>query len=189
MQKIKDFIEGFIQSEYKCAYSKWDITVNDEDYEKHKEKAYSFMHTNLSNPFYRAGVLQDLIADPNERSFALIKLKKIMPRTLFQIKHYQNPILGDALKRIITGNDLYACYVSYPSKGGREFYFSSIFYVAETNQGLKIIYEKSFNSETGVWYHPVDMDVTTVIDEGKLVEVEKYQAPEEATSLADYNME
>lgn len=113
--------------------------------------------------------------------------EKAIPRTLFQIKQYKGFELGDALKRIVTGQDLYACYVSYPSKGSRELYFSSIFYVAETNEGVKIIYEKSFNSDTGKWYHPVDMDVTTVISEGDLVAVEKYQPPVEETSLADYN--
>lgn len=109
--------------------------------------------------------------------------------SLFQIKHYKNPVLGDALKRIVTGTNLYACYVSYPSKGGRDLYFSSIFYVAETNEEQKIMYEKSFNSDTGIWYHPVDLDTVTVIDEGKLIATEKYQAPEEATSLVDYNKE
>lgn len=97
--------------------------------------------------------------------------------------------MGDALKRIVTGKDIYGCYVSYPYKGGRDLYFSSIFYVAETNEGLKIIYKKSFNSDAGTWYHPVDLDTVTVIDEGQLIAVEKYLAPEEATSLEDYNKE
>ena len=52
---------------------------------------------------------------------------------------------------------------------------------------MKIIYEKSFDSDIGKWYHPVDVDVVTVISEGNLVAVEKYQTPEEETSLADYN--
>jgi hypothetical protein len=187
IEDIKKFIGDFIESEYKCEYAKWDITVSNEEYRSYENKAYSFMHTNRSNEFDRAGVLEDLLADKEEELFALKKLKKIIPRTLFQIKHYQEPILGDALKRIVTGNDLFACYVSYPSNGGRDLYFSSIFYVAETNEGWKIIYRKSFNSDTGIWYHPVDMSQVTVIQEGKLIETEKYTAPVETNSLADYN--
>ncbi len=91
------------------------------------------------------------------------------------------------MKHTVTGDDLYACYVSYPSKGGRELYFSSIFYLSETNEGLKIIYRKSFNSDIGIWYHSHDLEAAQVINPGKLIEVEKYQAPEEATSLAEYN--
>ncbi|WP_341907493.1 hypothetical protein [Fluviicola taffensis] len=189
MKNIKEFIINFIEKEYQCEYAKWDIDVSNEEYEVFKDQAYSFMHSRSSNPFGRARVLEGLLKDSKKRALAIIKLKKITPRTLFQIKHYQNPILGDALKRIVTGDYLYGCYVSYPSRGGRELYFSSIFYVAETNEGLKIIYEKSFNSDTGIWYHPVDISVGTVMDEGKLIAVEKYQAPVEATSLADYNKE
>ena len=46
---------------------------------------------------------------------------------------------------------------------------------------------QSFDSDKGIWYHPVDLDTVTVIDEGQLITVEKYQATEEETSLADYN--
>ena len=189
IENIKDFIEDFIRSEYKCGYAKWDIDVSNEDYEKYKNKAYGFMHTNSSNPSGRAGVLEDLLTNSEKRSLALIKLKKIIPRILFQLKHYETPTLGDALKRIVTGNDLYACYVSYDLNVGRNPFFSSIFYVSETNQGLKIIYRKLFDDEKGKWYHSHDLEAAQIINSGKLIEVQKYIAPEEATSLADYNAE
>ena len=189
MNKIKEFIDQFIESEYDCNRKEYLSSVTDGEFDLLKNKVLKFYHSRDSSNLFVRG-----IAEENLKYFSAEQIKSFeknsidaIPRTLFQIKHYQEPILGDALKRIVTGNDLYACYLSYPSKGGRELYFSSIFYVSETNEGLKIIYEKSFNSDTGIWYHPVDMDVTTVIDEGKLIETEKYQAPEEATSLADYN--
>lgn len=189
MNKIKEFIEEFIESEFDCNRKEYISSVTDEEFDILKRKALKFYHSRDSGSLFVRG-----IAAENLQYFSTEQIKAFeknsidaIPRTLFQIKHYQDPLLGDALKRIVTGNDLYACYVSYTSKGGRDLYFSSIFYVAETNEGLKIIYRKSFNSDTGIWYHPVDMDVVTVIDEGTLVEVEKYQTPVEATSLADYN--
>lgn len=184
---IEKFTRNFIQEEFKFTTMKYDISVNDIECQSQAKIINDFFHTNNSANYKRTG---REFRDESKKEFALINKKRAIPRTLFQIKHYQNPILGDALKRIVTGNDLYACYVSYPSKGDRELYFSSIFYISETNEGLKIIYEKSFDSNKGVWYHPVvDMDVTTVLDEGELIEIEKYQASEEATSLVDYNKE
>lgn len=191
MKDIKQFIEQFIQAEYDCKRNEYIGTVTDHEFNSFQAKLVSFFHSRDSIHSEERG-----IAEENLQYFSEEELKQFeknstdaIPRTLFQIKHYENPILGDALQRIVTEKELYACYVSYPSKGGRDLYFSSIFYVAETNEGLKIIYRKSFDSDTGIWHHPVDMDTVTVIDEGKSLEVEKYQAPEEATSLEDYNKE
>lgn len=186
MENIKQFIEQFIQAEYQFTRMKYDILISDEDCQTQAESNNNFYHTNNAPNDRRTG---REFRNDEKKAFAVTNKERAIPRTLFQIKQYENPVLGDALKRIVTGKDLYACYVSYPSKGGRDLYFSSIFYVAETNEGQKIIYEKSFNSDTGVWYHPVDMDTVMVIDEGKLISVEKYLAPEEETSLADYNKE
>ncbi len=186
MKEIKQFIEQFIQAEFDFSYAEYSMEITDEECQKIADKANAFQYY----PEYeRVTPIEERKGNEQWEQRYKAKLEKIIPRTLFQIKHYENPVLGDALKRIVTGTDLYACYVSYPSNGGRDLYFSSIFYVAETNEGLKIIYEKSFNSDTGIWYHPVDLDTVTVIDEGKLIAVEKYQAPEEATSLADFNKE
>ncbi len=186
LKNIKEFIEQFIKSEYEFNFAEYNMEVSDVECEEIAEKVNALIY---DTKYERVTSIEERKGDEQWEQRYKVKLKKIIPRTLFQIKHYQNPTLGDALKRIVTGDDLYACYVSYPSNGGRDLYFSSIFYVAETNEGLKIIYEKSFNSDTGIWYHPVDLSVVTVIDEGKLIEVEKYLSPVEATSLADYNAE
>ncbi len=190
MENIKQFIEQFIQAEYDCNRTEYIPAITDEEFNVLLDKLQSFHHPNTSNAEMRG------IAAENLKYFTAEQIKAFeknsidaIPRTLFQIKHYENPVLGDALKRIVTGTDLYACYVSYNSNVGRPLFFSRIFYVAQTNEGQKIIYYKSFNSDKGIWYHPVDLDTVTVIDEGKLIAVEKFQAPEEATSLEDYNKE
>ena len=188
MEDIKNFIVEFIQQEKTCNIAKWNINVSNNKYNKLKNSTYGFMHSYMSNPFGRAGVLEDLLEDVEEQKFALKKIKKITPRTLFQIKHYKDFTLGDSLKRIVTSKDLFACYVSYEQKTGYPIEYSKIFYVSETDEGLKIIYAKNYNtSEKHDWSHSHDLKVLQVLKEGTLLAVEKYQAPEEATSLADYN--
>lgn len=191
LKDIKEFIEHFIESEYDSNRNEYISSVTDEEFNILKGKELEFYHSHLSAYQSERGIAEENLkyfTDDQIKAFEKNSIDAI-PRTLFQIKHYQNPTLGDGLKRIVTGNDLYACYVSYPSNGGRDLYFSSIFYIMETNQGLRIIYRKSFDSDNGVWYHPVGMDVTTVIQEGQHIETEKYVAPVEATSLEDYNKE
>ncbi len=186
MEKIKQFIEQFIQAEYDFSYAEYSMEITDEECQQIADKANAFHYY---SKYERVTPIEERKGNEQWEQRYKMKLQKIIPRTLFQIKHYENPVLGDGLKRIVTGTDIYACYVGYSLNVERPLFFSSIFYAAETNEGLKIIYDKSFNSDTGVWYHPVDLDTVTVINEGKLIEVEKYQAPEEATSLADYNKE
>lgn len=189
MKHIKEFIDGFISQEFTCNKSEYDLSVSDDEYNASVNELITFNHSLTNHRSSARAISKEYSKYFDEEDLKLYaqNSEKAIPRTLFLIKQYKNSELGDALKRIVTGDELYACYTSYPSKGSRELYFSSIFYIAETNEGLKVIYEKSFDSDTGKWYHPVDMDVTTVISEGELVAVEKYQPPVEATSLADYN--
>ena len=148
METIKQFIEQFIQAEYNFSYAEYSMEISDEECQQVADRANAYLY----HPQYeRVTPIEERKGNEQWEQRYKAKLQKIIPRTLFQIMQYENPVLGDALKRIVTGKDLYACYVSYPSKGGRDLYFSSIFYVAETNEGQKIIYEKSFNSDTGVW--------------------------------------
>lgn len=67
--------------------------------------------------------------------------------------------------------------------------YSTVFYVAQTNEGLKIIYKIRYESDVPEWRHSHDLKINQVKKPGKLIAVEKYQAPEEANSLADYNAE
>ncbi|NQY30129.1 MAG: hypothetical protein HRT69_11745 [Flavobacteriaceae bacterium] len=187
MKEIKEFIKEFIQKEYLFNHAEYDMMVEDDECDEKANIVNNYFHEYNSPNYNRVTSIIERRGNEKWENRYAKKMNKIIPRTLFQIKQYHSFELGDALQRIVTGKDLYACYVSYPSKGGRALYFSSIFYVSETNEGMKIIYEKSFDSDAGKWYHPVDVDVVTVISEGNLVAVEKYQTPEEETSLADYN--
>jgi hypothetical protein len=186
LKNIKEFIEQFIKSEYEFNFAEYNMEVSDAECEEIAKKVNALIY---DSKYERATSIEERKGNEQWEQRYKKKLEKIIPRALFQIKHYQNSILGDALKRVVTGNDLYACYVGYHLNVERDLFFSSIFYVSETNEGLKIIYSKMFNDEKGIWYHSHDLEAAQVLNPGKLIEVEKYLSPVETTSLADYNAE
>ncbi len=190
MENIKQFIEQFIQDEYNCKKAKTDITVADEEYKILQEKAYSHYHTVIPNPFGRGMSQEELLnEEPIYQELYKRNVEDAIPRTLFQIKQYEKPKLGEGLSRWLTTDKLYACYTSYTEKSDDPIDYSTLFYVSETNEGLKIIYFIRYNSDEQEWRHSHDLKINQVKNAGKLIAVEKYQAPEEATSLADYNKE
>jgi len=189
MKNIKKFISNFIQAEFDCLKIEYDFVISDELYEKCRTILVDFYHNLNKNQHWRGIEEADFgDFDKEEKDMYQKNSLNAKSRTLFQIKHYKNPKLGENLQKIVVDDNLYACYVSYPQKGGgRALYFSSIFFVAQTSDGLKIIYEMSFDADKGKWYHPIDLEHLRVNGYGKLVDIEKYQAPEEESSLADYN--
>ncbi|WP_196887667.1 hypothetical protein [Aureivirga sp. CE67] len=189
MEKIYNFITEFVRNDYEIHRTKYDISLSDENHDKLSTKLNSYIHPYLNYNQNRVRKVASVLNDQVYLNRFSRKINKIIPRTLFQIKHYQHPELGSSLESIIKDDDLWACYLSYDQQGGRDLYFSSIFFVANTNKGLKIIYKMSFDSDNGEWYHPHNGEVLQVLNPGTLISVEKYQAPEEETSLMDYNTE
>ena len=185
MDNIKEFLLNFIKKEYQFTKCRYDINVTDQDCENIANKLNkSFIEENSSN-YRRIG---REFKNESKKQFSIENLERAIPRTLFQIKHYKDFTLGDSLKRIVTSKDLFACYVSYEQKTGYPIGYSTIFYVSETDEGLKIIYAKNYNTSVKHgWSHSHDLKVLQVLKDGTLLAVEKYEAPEEATSLADYN--
>ncbi|NQY30130.1 MAG: hypothetical protein HRT69_11750 [Flavobacteriaceae bacterium] len=190
MKNIKEFIAKFIVAEHNCNKGEYNFSLSDKDYEFLRIEASSFFHNYVDQHFWR-GIEENEFNDIDEdekKEYEENTLSAI-PRTLFQIKQYSNFELGDSLKRIVTGKDLYACYVSYEVNNGMPLDYSDIFYVADTDEGLKIIYNIRYGVKNREWRHSHDLEVLQVLSTGNLVAVEKHQAPEEVTSLTDYNAE
>lgn len=187
MEEIKKFIEDYICTENKCLKAKWDIEKNDEEVSELDKNTQLYFHSVMvKNSLKRTGYE---FRDDEDVLFAKIKCEKIIPRTLFQIKQYRNPKLGEGLARWLVNDELFACYTSYTENNDMPLDYSTIFYVAQTNEGLKIIYKIRYDSDVPEWRHSHDLKINQVKAPGKLIDVEKYQAPEEANSLADYNAE
>jgi len=189
MKEIKEFIEKYIEEEFKANKGKYDVQITDLRYEELEKNAYLFYHTLNPNPFGRGGSIDNIIGDETWVNRYVKKYEKIIPRTLLQIKQYKNSKLGEGLPRWLVNDEIFACYTSYTENTGRQLGYNKLFYVAETNEGLKIIYDLTFNVKKPEWRHSHDLKINQVKNPGKLIAVEKYQAPEEANSLADYNAE
>ncbi len=186
MEEVKNFIKNFIDNEFKFNTYRYDINIEDAICQEQAEKLDSFfLSANLSKHGRTGREFQNDI----KKQFAIDNYKRQIPRTLFQIQQYKNPKLGEGLQRWLVNDDLFACYTSYTENTGRELSYNKLFYVAETNEGLKIIYDLTFGVKEPGWRHSHDLKINQVKDPGKLIAVEKYQAPEEANSLADYNAE
>lgn len=190
MKDIKQFIEQFILDEYNCLRADYDFSIPDAAYEQLRLKASAnFIEANKQD--YWRGLEEDDVADLDEDTKKMYaqNTDKTVPRILFQIKQYEKPKLGEGLPRWLTVDKLYACYTSYTEKSDEPIDYSTLFYVSETNEGLKIIYFIRYDSDEQEWRHSHGLKINQVKNAGKLIAVEKYQAPEEATSLADYNKE
>lgn len=70
--------------------------------------------------------------------------------------------------------------------------YDTIFYIAKTSEGLKIIDRIFYGVEKeNKWDNPAKKSeiyqITKVIKAGTLISVEKYNAPEDEICLKDYN--
>lgn len=189
MKKIKEFVESYIEAEFKANRGKYDIQISDLQYNDLEKNAYSFYHSINPDTFGRGGSIDNIVGDEIWVNRYKKKYEKIIPRTLFQIKQYQNPKVGEGLARWLVDDELFACYTSYTENTGRELGYNKLFYVAKTDQGLKIIYDLTYGVKDPEWRHSHDLKINQVKNPGELIAVEKYQAPEEPNSLADYNAE
>jgi len=190
MEKIKKFILSFIKDEFNCNKAKTDVAITDNDYGNLKNKAQNYFHSIVPNSYGRGMSQEELLND--DEIYQDLYRKNVtdaIPRTLFQIKQYKNPKLGEGLPRWLVNDELFACYTSYTENNDMPLDYSTVFYIAETNEGLKIIYKIRYDCDVPEWRHSHDLKINQVKNPGKLIAVEKYQAPEEANSLADYNAE
>jgi hypothetical protein len=190
MEDIKEFINAFIKDEYICNKSNYNFSISDAEYEKMRLKVKSYFHT-VNNQEYWRGLEEDEVRelDAKMKDLYFQNVDRVVPRTLFQIKQYKNPKVGEGLERWLQTDELFACYTSYTEKNDMPLDYSTVFYVAYTDQGLKIVYKIRYDSDEPEWRHSHDLKINQVKKPGKLIVVEKYKAPEEATSLADYNAE
>ncbi|WP_196887659.1 hypothetical protein [Aureivirga sp. CE67] len=206
MGNILKFIDKYLCSENELLLDSYDYNVSEEQFEIKENIIYeNFHHSILGNSLFCRQI--DDEDDAYEVELSSKSREKIIKRTLFQIKHYQDPKMGDLLERhckgswldkefkndpdvttnFIDSKNIWACYVSHSEDFDKPLSYSRIYYVANTEKGLKIIDYNRFVQ--GKWEHQADTDVMDIINPGTLISVEKYQAPEEEMSLMDYNAE
>ena len=184
MVEVLKIIENYLNAEKTANIAKWDLELSDEDAINRGNIANSFSHS-VSTKIYQARTAQ-MFDDEDFRDFAPIKISKVQKRPLFLIRKYENPKCGDIIKRVLTDNTIYLCYCGDDEKiDGNVLEYDRIFVVANTDEGLKIV--SYFIWDESKLQQLSDYTPSHISKLGKKVAVEKFLAPEEEASLADYN--
>lgn len=184
MKSVFELVNSFLEAELKANQSKWNLDLPDEDVKEISEACQEYCHSILGK--ITNGRAENMFDDDDVRNFAPTKLSRAQKRPLYQIRKYENPKFGDVIKRVLKENVIYLCYTGNDEavKKGKSKY-RRVFVVAETDEGLKIVsYFRWSDSELE---QRSDYTPTHINKLNNVVGVEKYIAPEEGTSLADYN--
>lgn len=170
-----DFIQSFIQAEYKAlmtTYTEPDENLFDEAIRQSEDFLYIAPNHIMSLGFGRPpGLSSDEIEEMAEEA------SKFNPRVLFLAKHYEHPVFGDLYVFYASG------YHDMPLLA-----YDTTFYVALVEKKLKIIskYVVGFNS--GIDELEWEYLCGTKVDQlGDLIEVRKFIEPESRPHKADYN--
>ncbi len=184
MEEIIEFTESFIDAEYQALVARY---TNRDDAVLLEKKIIleEYLSSDVKINLQRGSNTPDSWFEVGQRN---LDNGKLIPRKLFQIKEYFHPTWGT----------MYRIYTSNPnwSAPGRLSYRAN-FFVSLVDDSLKIISyytpllpfmgggRNSFKENGLVW----EWESGIMIDElGKLVDVRKFLAPEQADALADYEV-
>lgn len=186
MDKVFHFIQEFVQKDYACNKDRYNFQSNEVEYGQYVIEARAFFHDILPNPYNRWGIKAKNLGDPSWVAQYEKDFENSIQRTPFQIRHYQSPQVGEVLREKMITNELWGCLCSYHMVTGSELDIDCMYFVAETPQGLKIVYDWAFDSKKTSWRQTHDFLPTRVEHAGTLVEVLNLQPPIELASLGEY---
>ena len=171
MDKAVAFIRTYIEKEYDTEIA---------HYTERDDSVFKAKLTEL-NKMYAAGLTSEIYRPkgvPESRFKRWQKqLEQTQKRVLFQVKKYNHP----------DHESLYRFYLS-STQLGDDTYFTC-FYLANTENGLKIVSQYNVSSDQGNgiswnWRGGLKLDKL-----GELVEVRKFQAPTDPEHLKEYEAE
>jgi hypothetical protein len=186
MNQILNLIQDFVKKDFVCNKSRYDFQSNEVEYGQYVAQARAFFHNILPNPYNKWGIKAKNLNDPSWVAQYKKDSESSIQRTPFQIRHYRSPQLGDVLREKIKSDELWGCLCSYHMDTGAELDIDCMYFVAETSDGLKIVYDWAFDSKKTSWRQTHDYLPTRVEHAGTLVEVLNLQPPAEPASLGEY---
>jgi hypothetical protein len=190
MENVRTYIQNFAAFEFACNLAKYDLSVDDETYQTLRDNAQFFFHRTVPSLYGRGGTVQRLQQNIEEKpARAALYQKNISQtckRTVFQIRHYKSPQVGDILREKMKTDELWGCLCSYHIDNGQDIDISRMYFVAETDEGLKIVYDWGFEQDKHTWRQTHDHLPSRIEHAGKLLEVLNLQPPVEPTSLQEY---
>ncbi len=184
MDKELDFIKEFVASEFITNVSRYSENIEDEAYQKQAKETERYFHSILLKRYPRTGLE---FANSAKKEIAKLKIEKQLTRTIFQIKEFEQFQLGDRLQEIVDKEtNIFTVDTSYTQKSKAPLSYSNKYYLASTNEGLKIIYEKIYILREEQWIPGHDHIPTTVLNDGIVVNVQKVTSPLYEPNVKDY---
>lgn len=188
MENVVAFMKAFIIADYEARRAVYSAHSQSEFDEKVRALDAFFDQTHGAMGFQRPWNYVDPSDQSKRASTRREMLADTRPRTLFLIRHYDHQEFG-ALSR---------CYVDDGTAGEHTLYLESVF-VANTPKGLRIVArwgvcvaclgsgrqgEEACSSCGGTGWEPAGG--ATLGELGPVTKVERFEAPTDPASLADY---
>jgi hypothetical protein len=183
MELVLKFFNDFLEAEHRSTVAIFSKEVSDDECKGLTDRTKSFIHSLVKYQHERSGAEFDV----DMAEFSEMNRANAVKRQLFLVKAYRNPVYGDALRRVVVGDRLYGLYCSYSMKARRKPGYSQLFFVADTDEGLRVVYLKRFVDAK--WNEMHGYGPMQVADAGEAVECVKLHAPEDPESLALYERE
>lgn len=181
MEEVLAFLEAFVKEEYETIIA-LHTEPNDDIFEAKCSRLNNLLVKDLDSELYRSSA-------KNLESVEKV-LRTYQPRILFQVKQYNHPIF----------HELYQAYMSSTWRGSNHYFTS--FFIGKVANSLKVLAQYNICNEcngTG-WqddYHCEECNGFgwnwrggfKLKELGKLVDVCKFQPPDNPTQITEYKAE
>ncbi len=188
MQRVLAFLNAFTETEYRVTMTRYDPSLDEQQQEAGVRVLLNFYHSvdELSLGRYTRTRL-----DLSDKSLHVYKRpEQVRRRVIFQVRRHHKPKLGEGFRRHVRSDEIYACYAGY-DRGGDGFSslsFCDVYFAAETDEGLRILYHYSYSSTHGGWSHPCLLEHLQVHAPGRLMEVHRLTPPSDSKeNLEEYH--
>ncbi len=183
MNDIAKYIEEFVKKEYEINLARYNQKIDDSTYEEMAKVLENFFHSATVKKYRRTG--REFSSEMHILSSQRNSERHVV-RTVFQVKSYKDFLLGSSLSENVIGDLMYTADTSYDQQSKRPLYYANKYYLAETNEGLKIVYYKVYEIDPPIWVDSHDFEPEKVLRDGTLIDVFKISPPEYEPSLKDY---
>lgn len=195
IEDVKTFILEFTELEYQVSITKYDSSVNEEEWRDTVAKLYNCYSSSMG--FYRTSNLSMRSKNSMTEENLLNVKKNHKIRRLFLIRKYENPVFGKGIHNT-DSNVIFSCFLGGSMDMGAEVYPSNVS-VGIVNGELKVITERDLDSEKRrskeiiEWIYDKKSNeylggvIIRKNKDGKLVDTLRVFEPEHPTWLADYN--
>lgn len=195
IEDVKKFILKFTELEYQVSITRYDSSINEEEWRDTVAKLYNCYSPSMG--FYRTSDLSMRSKSSMTEENLLIVKRNHKIRRLFIIRKYENPVFGKGIYNT-DSKVVFSCFLGSYYDMGAEVYPNNVS-VGIVNGELKVITERNLDREKRrskeimEWIYDkrsneyLEGVIIRKNKDGKLVDTLRVFEPEHPTWLADYN--